>query len=308
MTRSYINVYQSSPSQITHLYIEDNIYKEEKIKFKPFLGVHAMSSENTSWTDMYGKPVKVKVFNSIPEMRDWKKENDYGLEILGDVNPYIQYIATQYRKEVEIQREGMTIWNVDLEVFCPAGNGFPKASLAQFPINAITIHEMVSDTYQVLSLKDFNNTRENVTYIKCANEKILLNKLLELFETQKPHIITGWNIELFDIPYMINRVNRIIGEDAVKRFSRDRVIKKREKTESNGSKTVYYYIQGLIIWDYYELYKKYQMEPRERYSLSFISQYELGKDKVDYSESGVDQNNTKKNRLRIMKEKLQQKL
>ena len=284
MKKSYINIYQDSARTIKHLYIEDGKAKEERIPFKPFLGVHAMRSEDTTWTDIYGKPVKIKVFESIPEMKEWKKENDIGLDILGDVAPTVQFIATQYRKEIEIQKQGMIIWNIDIEVFCPPGNGFPSPNLANFPINAITVHEIVSDTYKVLSLKDYNNEQENVDYFKCANEKILLNKFLDLFENDKPHILTGWNIELFDIPYLINRINRIMGEDDVKRMSRDRVIKQREKTNSNGKKDHFYSLQGHIIWDYMDLYKKYQQEPRERYSLGFISQYELGMDKVDYSE------------------------
>jgi DNA polymerase elongation subunit (family B) len=282
--KSYINVYQDSARTIKHLYIEDGIASEETVAFKPFLGVPAMSSENTSWTDIYGRPAKIKVFNSIPEMKEWKKENDIGFDILGDVAPSIQFIATQYKKEIEIQKAGMVIWNIDIEVYVPASKGFCHAEKAEWPINAVTIHEMVSDTYKVLSLKDYEDDRPNVSYTKCRDEKNLLNKLLELFETDKPHIITGWNIELFDIPYIVNRVNNILGEDDVKRLSRERTVKKREATNSTGKKEFFYSIQGLIIWDYINLYKKYQVEPRERYSLSFISQYELDKDKVDYSE------------------------
>lgn len=284
MSKSYINVYQDSARTIKHIFIEDGIAKEERVPFKPFLGVHAISSENTSWTDIYGKPVKIKVFDNIPEMREWKKENENVLDILGDINTPVQFIATQYRKDIELQRNGLVIWNIDIEVFCPAGNGFPSPESARFPINAVTIHEMVSDTYKVLSLKDYQDERSNVEYFKCSNEDILLKKLIELFENDKPHIITGWNIELFDIPYIINRINRTLGEDYSKRLSRDKIIKQRERANSNGKKSYFYSIQGLIIWDYIELYKKYQLEPRERYSLSFISQIELDKDKVDHSE------------------------
>ncbi len=282
MSKSYINVYQSSASIITHLYIEDGIFKEEKVKFKPFLGVHALGRENTSWTDIYGKPVKIKVFDSIPDMKNWKKENNVGLDILGDISPVNQFIATTYRKDIKIQKEGLKIWNFDIEVY--SDSGFPHANLAQHPVNAITIHEINSDTYQVFSLKDYTDERKNVNYTKCSSENDLLNKFLDFFQQEKPAILTGWNINLFDIPYLVNRINRILEPNDVKKMSRDGIIKQHEQTTSNGKKQIFYTLQGHIIWDYMELYKKYQQEPRERYSLSYISQYELGKDKIDYSE------------------------
>lgn len=284
--KSYINVYQDSARTLRHIYIEDGKVFDERVPFKPFLGVHAMSSESTSWTDMYGKPARIKVFDSIPEMKEWKKENDVGLDILGDISPTIQFIATKYRKDIQIQKQGMIIWNIDIEVDVKAGEGFPRPESAAFPINAITIQDMVSKTYTTFSLKDYNNIRKDVSYVRCHSENDLINRFLHFFETQNPHIITGWNIQFFDIPYIVNRVNRVMGPEDVKKLSRERNVSKREATNSMGQKQLYYALQGHIIWDYYDLYKKYQLEPRERYTLSFIAQTELGKDKIDYSEHG----------------------
>ena len=196
----------------------------------------------------------------------------------------VELLSKEKQEELEYWDENLKEWKPYKSKDFIKPGGFPHPNSANFPVNAITIHEIVTDTYQVISLKDYTDERENVAYFKCANEKILLNKFLDLFETDKPHILTGWNIDLFDIPYLVNRINRIMGEDDVKRMSRDRVVKQREKTNSNGKKDYYYSLQGHIIWDYIDLYKKYQQEPRERYSLGFISQYELGMDKVDYSE------------------------
>lgn len=282
MAKSYVNVYQHDANHLRCLYIEDGVAKDESIKFKPFLGVHATSSENTKWQDMFKKPAKVIVFDSIMAMRNWKKENDVGLEILGDIKPEVQYIATQYRHEIPIQKKGMEIWNIDIEVFCESG--FPHANLAQHPVNAITIQHMVDGRYTVISDVNYTSKHDNVTYIRCHDEQHILTTFVKTFQAYLPHIITGWNIVMFDIPYLVNRINRLLGPEMVKCLSREKVVKQHDKVNSVGQKQVTYSLLGHIIWDYMELYKKFCLEPRESYSLSYISRYELGEDKVDYSE------------------------
>lgn len=282
MAKSYVNAYQCDHNNIKVLYLEDGVAKEEVVRFKPFLGVHATKNEETKWLDIYGKPAKVIVFGSIMEMRNWKKENDVGLEILGDIKPEIQYLATQYREDIAIQKQGLLVWNIDIEVFCQVG--FPHANLAQHPINSITINHMVEDKYTVFSTAKYVEEADNITFHYCETEEELLNKFVEFWAKNNPHIITGWNIKEFDIPYIVNRVNRVLGADAVKLLSRERVIKQHETLNSMKQKTITYSLLGHIIWDYIELYKKYCLEPRESYSLDFISKHELGSEKVDYSE------------------------
>jgi DNA polymerase elongation subunit (family B) len=282
MARSFIHAYQCDHNNIRELYIEDGVAKEETIKFKPFLGLHAMKSEDTKWTDIYGKPAKIIAFNSIMEMRNWKKENSIGMEILGDIRPEIQYLATKYRGDIPIQKEGMVIWNIDIEVFCTTG--FPHAKLAQHPINAITIHDMVQDNYLVFSTGDYTPEKSNVSYIKCTDEVTLLTEFVNRWSKASPHVITGWNIKTFDIPYIVNRINRILGPDMVKCLSREKEVKQHEVKNSMGQADVTFSLTGHIIWDYIELYRKYCLEPREAYSLDYISKFELGGEKVDYSE------------------------
>lgn len=285
--KSFVNVYQCDHNNLRVLYIEAGVSKVDTVRFKPFLGVHSMKQEPTSWSDIYGKPVKVIPFQSIMEMRNWKKENGQGLEILGDVKPEIQYLATQYRGDITIQRQGLTIFNFDIEIFVdPEGpdTGFPHPNLAKHPINAITIHDIVEDRYYTFSDHEYRKSLENVTYFRCNDEKELLTKFVEIWSEKKPHIITGWNIDMFDIPYLVNRINRICGPEAVKLLSREGVVKQHEKPNSMGQKQITYTLLGHIIWDYMDLYKKYCSEPRVSYSLDYISKYELGEGKTDYSE------------------------
>lgn len=284
MAKTFINAYQSSSKHITHIYAENGEVHKEIVPFKPFLGYLAPKGEKTSWSDMFGRPVKVKVFPSIPAANAWKKENKDILEIYGDVKPVIQFIASEYRKEIPLDKTGMRIFNFDIEVFVEGG-GFPKPEEAKHPINAITINEMVSNTYITFAYKeDYTPKSDNVKYIKCENEIDLLIKFLDYWKLQSPEIITGWNIDIFDIPYIINRVKKVISVEALKKFAPDGEIAVKTTTDTMGRVITKYRPKGIIVWDYMDLYKKYTQENREAYSLNHIAKVELGDEKIDYQE------------------------
>jgi len=290
--KTFINCYQDSSNTIKHIYIEDGAAKSDRVKFKPFLGIQAVSSEKTSWTDLYGKPLKVKVFDSISEMREWKKEQSGILDVYGDIGTPIMFLATQYRKEIPIQKEAWNIFNFDIEVYVapqsednPNGGGFPKPEQAAHPVNAITAQDMVKNIYYTFGCYEYTPTTENQVYIKCNSEEEILKGFIDLLREKNVHILTGWNINVFDIPYLINRSKQLLGPEETKKFSSDGVIKQHEKVNKKGQKNLTYSLQGIIIWDYYDLYQKYTQEPRESYSLDFISKTELeGEAKISYSE------------------------
>ena len=283
MPKMLINAYQSNSNQITHIYSENGVVKKEKVNFKPFLGYHASENDSTTWTDMYGKPVKVKIFDSIMEMYKWKKENKV-MEIFGDIDVVDMFVATRYREDIHLDRTGMKIFNIDIEVFVSEGAGFPKATEAKHPINAITINEICSGTYTTFAYVDYIPQNDKETFILCTNEKDLLGKFLDFWNKEDPQIITGWNIKGFDIPYLVNRISNLFGSEEVKKLSVDRVIKPIKETDKYGNEIIHYALQGHIIWDYIELYKKYTQETREDYSLDNIAMVELGDNKIDYHE------------------------
>ena len=280
MSKTLINAYQNGSNTIKHIYLNNGKLDKEVVHFKPFLGIYATKNEAlvTSWTDIYGAPVKVKVFDSISNMKTWKKENSDVYDILGDVNPTIQFIATTYRKDIPFSKDGMKIFNIDIET---DSDMFPKPDEVKYPINAITVNEMVTNSYTTFALQDYNPKNGN-TYIKCSNEKDLLTKFINFWSESDPQIITGWNINTFDIPYLVNRITKILSVEDAKRLSSDRIIKKKEQLDTVGKTNTTYVLQGNIIWDYIELYKKYTMETRESYSLDNISKVELGDEKINY--------------------------
>ena len=111
----------------------------------------------------------------------------------------------------------------------------------------------------------------------------LLAIFLTFWEKLDPDIVTGWNIEGFDIPYLVNRISKLLGEKEARRLSPFKWIKKKEMTKFNRIETLYELV-GIATLDYLHLYKKFTYSQQESYRLDHIAFVELGERKLDYSE------------------------
>lgn len=116
-----------------------------------------------------------------------------------------------------------------------------------------------------------------------TSEDTMLLGFITYMQEDHPDVITGWNVESFDIPYICVRICNVLGEDYVKRLSPHNVVKLRE-IEAFGKPELRFDIYGTSILDYMLLYKKYAYVHQESYSLDFISRVELGVGKLDHSE------------------------
>ena len=96
-------------------------------------------------------------------------------------------------------------------------------------------------------------------------------------------VVTGWNIQLYDIPYICKRLNRVLGEKLMKRFSNWGLVTEGE-TYINGRKHTTFDVGGLTQLDYLDLYKKFTYKAQESYRLDYIAEVELGQKKLDHSE------------------------
>lgn len=113
----------------------------------------------------------------------------------------------------------------------------------------------------------------------------LLKDFILLIEKTRPDIISGWNSNGFDIPYLCSRIKKLLGEDAYKRLSPFNLVEPKMVKTKFGKDQLEYNIQGIEQLDYLELYKKFELSPRENYKLETISQLELGAGKLDYTGS-----------------------
>jgi len=135
-------------------------------------------------------------------------------------------------------------------------------------------------TFGCKSIEKLDLPNLNHNYILCKDEKDLLRKFIAFLDDNHPHVITGWNIEFFDIPYLCARISRMLDDDALKAVSPWRVVNAKEFTR-NGKTELTYDIMGVAILDYLDLYKKFTYGAQESYKLDHISKVELGEGKLE---------------------------
>jgi len=131
----------------------------------------------------------------------------------------------------------------------------------------------------------FKLNQGNVYYKQFNNEYDLLNDFINwwMIEENTPEVITGWNSKLYDIPYIVRRLDRVLGEKLMKRMSPWGLVTE-EETYISGRKYISYDIGGISQLDYLDLYKKFTYTNQESYRLDHIANVELGQKKLDHSE------------------------
>jgi DNA polymerase elongation subunit (family B) len=190
----------------------------------------------------------------------------------------------KYDDSYEIWDEEKNQW-VDIKNSCYMENtGFPNPDEATEPITAIAIRRLNGGT-KVYGCGEYDNTNENVEYVRCKDEYTLCRNFITDWELNCPDVITGWNTKFFDIPYLYNRFNRILGEDMTKKLSPWGVLSARTKV-FKGRQQTFYDISGVASLDYIELYKWYAPggKSQESYRLDNIANVELGESKISYDE------------------------
>lgn len=255
----------------------------QKIEYyKPYLFV---DDDNGSYKTINNAPVSKITFENIFEAKEFisrysdvKNFNYYGLE-----NFQYVYIFDNYKGDIKYDISKISLVTIDIE--CISDQGFPDIERADKEITAITIRK--NGLNLVFGCDEFVTEDPNTKYFKCKNEKELLYKFVDIWNRPfvKPDIVTGWNCEFFDIPYLVNRIRNICGEDLVKNLSPWRIVKEG-KVHYKGKDNQNYVLMGISTLDYYQLYRKFTFGNQERYNLDYIASVELGEKKIDYSEYG----------------------
>jgi DNA polymerase elongation subunit (family B) len=284
MSTFYTNV-QSLGGRILYRGVKDGKRIKLKIDYEPQLYLPARNGKGTH-KSLDGLDLIPKRFDGIREAREFVKQYD-GLpgapKIYGNTRFEYAFIAEQHPEMVDWEQDKISIAIIDIEV--GSENGFPDPYKADEPITAIALTFLNGHTY-VFGCGDFRNDNPNtVTYIKCKDEYSLCSKFIELWSRMYPDVITGWNTKFFDIPYLVNRFRKILGEDKAKMLSPWNYISER-KTNINGRLLIAYSFVGIESLDYIELYKWYAPggKSQESYRLDNIAQVELGEGKISYDE------------------------
>lgn len=305
MTPFYLTVEQLG-NTIFERYIDENgIEQKRTTKYEPSLFYHAPPGTQSKYVDIYGKSCIKKNFNSIRDARDWmKRMQDVGQEAMGMDDFKLAYLADTYGSEIVYKRQFIRIAICDIEVTAVE---FPKPEQALYEIDAITHYDSIDDRYYVFDLLNSAYGRvskwspqlaaksqdqggdgldpelvDKVVYLPFETEEELLLEYIRLWEEKPPAVFTGWNIEGFDIPYIVNRIINVFGDRVAERLSPCRKLKSKMVQTPYGEKLVVD-ILGVSILDGLELYKKFSFTNQPTYNLDYIAEFETGKGKMAYT-------------------------
>jgi DNA polymerase elongation subunit (family B) len=276
----YTNV-QVKGSKILYRGVENGRRVRLKLPYHPTLFVPTNSpSEYTTVKGEYVAPIQPgTIFETKQFIEGYV--NVPGVVIYGQRKFEYAYIADNFEDKIDWNSSYLNISIIDIEVGSEAG--FPSIAYANEPVTAITIKSN-RGKFNVFGCGEFKNSRSDVNYIKCDNERDLISRFLSFWETDYPDIITGWNVRFFDIPYLVNRITKLFSKETAERLSPWGSLWERQVFIMNRENTAYA-ISGVATLDYLELYKKFSGGgAKESYKLDFIANLELGERKLSYDE------------------------
>lgn len=310
MSKFYTNVTKYGNNLLVRGYNDGEPFQEE-VPFAPTLFVN--TTEETPYKDIYGNFCMPVVKESIREMNEYIKhmKDISNVKLLGMENYIFQYISDTY-KNVKYNFDHIRTAFVDIEVY--SRDGFPQPKDANAVIDAITHYDSIEDVYYVYGLKPWSKAKsglvgkhkigtsgdeelvdfekeilDKVNYRQYATEIDLLIGYLQKWSENPPDVVTGWNSEGFDFPYIVQRITNVLGEGSANKLSPWGRINKTLGRDKFGNERLHVDIVGVSQIDYMDAYIKFGFRPpRAFYSLDYISLVELGQNKLEYSGSHAD--------------------
>ena len=280
--RFYTNVYEKFNKMLVRGYDNGEYFQIEE-DYQPTLFVP--SKKKTKYKTLDGYAVEPIQPGKISECREFldKYSKVEGFTVYGNDNYKAQYISDKYpEEEIKFDITKIRLFTIDIEV--SAESGFPNVFDCAEEILTITLQNYA--TKQIVcfaNARHYENTRKDVAYVRCSDEIDLIHKFLAFWQQNTPDAITGWNCELYDIPYIAGRIERILGEKEARRLSPWGNIRRKELV-IQGREQISYEIAGVSVIDYLDLYKKFTYTNQESYRLDNIAFVELGQKKLDHSE------------------------
>ena len=253
----------------------------EKVRFQPTLFL--TSNKKTEHVTLDGKYVNPIKPGSMKECREFMETYSgvSGAKVYGFERWLYQFISEQYPEEIEYDIDKIKLWSLDIET--TAENGFPKPEEASEEILLITLKNYKTKRLITFGSRPYTPTRDDTEYVYCEDEVTLLKTFLAWWQNVQPEVITGWNCQNFDIPFICNRIKNVCGISAMRDISPWRMVSEKW-TEVMGRKNLTFDIAGISVLDYLDIYKKFTYTNQESYRLDYIAEVELGANKLDHSE------------------------
>ena len=284
---SYRNIYydQRNKKMILFTWDKNGIPVREEYDYKPWLYVGTTGVKDA--VSMFNTPLKKITFNNDFERRKYVK--DSGITKFFDNLPVQQQFLIEKFWDVnetsDFSKYPLKIAFIDIEVYSPGE--FPDPKEAKAPINAITLYNTIDKVYHIWGTKPYIPKQSDMIYHYFDNEPDMLRNFVEFFDNSKVDVISGWNSETFDLPYIMNRLNNVLDESWARRMSPVEDVFSSEYVNRFGALTQKWKIQGISCIDYLEIYRKLIAKELPSFKLNYIAELELGEHKLEYEQSNL---------------------
>lgn len=259
-----------------------------KVEYSPTL--YLPTSNETGYRSLDGVNVAPRQFDNMKDAKGFI-EGHADIEnftVYGNQNFVAQFIYDQFGPHIRFDPSLVNVVSIDIEV-AMNDDGFPHPEEAKQPVTAIAVKSSKDDVYHVFGTKEYDPSKSayRVAYHHCADEARLLMEFLDYWDCEEhsPDIVTGWNTQLFDVPYLVNRIAKILGDDMMKKLSPWRVVNQRTVMMMKKPREAYV-LYGIQQLDYMDLFKKfgYTYGQQENYRLDTVANTVLGERKLSYEE------------------------
>jgi len=213
----------------------------------------------------------------VDKVTEWDEADiQRGLIYESDINPETRTLIDLYYESDDASVGHRELF-FDIEV--STEGGFSSAEEAWQPLTSIAFYDKAGDQKVVIIVDKeqllSSQSKEGVILESVQTEFELISTFLRYYLEIRPTILTGWNIDYYDVPYLYNRIKKVAGEqyaNSLSPINEVLYLKHRQR----------YRIQGVSCLDYMALYKLFTYSEEVSYSLEAISQKELGRGKVQY--------------------------
>ena len=257
-------------------------YFQIRDDYQPTLFVS--SNKETQYKTLDGQHVAKVKPGTVRETKEFIRQYEFvdNFQVFGNERFIYQYISDKYpQDEVKFDISKIRLYTMDIET--KSENGFPDVESADQEMLLISMQNYNTKEIITWGQGPFKLKQGNHYYKQFNNEFDLLNDFISWWMKNTPDIVTGWNIQMFDIPYLAKRLYRVLGDKVARRLSPWGLCSPKE-LYIKGRRHIVYDIGGITQLDYLDLYKKFTYTNRESYRLDYIAQVELGQNKLDHSE------------------------
>jgi len=265
--------------------------------FKPTL--FKSTTEESDWHSFSGEPVRPVSFDSMRDAKnyvDTYKDVD-GFDVFGMQNYIFQFLNNRFPGKIKFNSSFINVNTIDIEV--KSDDGFPDPDDAEKEILSIAMYSTFDRAWRIFGLVDYDSSKSymrekypdaNIVYIKCRDEIDLIERFLDRWSDDDycPDVVTGWYVRFFDIPYLVNRITKLLGEEQTKRLSPWGMVSQRTIHKMGGRVNITFDLGGIQTLDYQDLFLKFghSYGPQESYKLDHIAYVVLDERKLSYEEYG----------------------